>query len=278
VAEQEDNLARCSKGGYKMILERNIFEKIPERLTECRKIVPDGERECVWAEAGVIPYKLCDSNFDCINCSFDIVMRGGNELVPRRMLSKGGKICTHRFYSHCHTWAKVEEKAFVRIGIDDFGQNILGPIEKICMPLRDEKIGRKSIRIKARGLIIPLVPPVEGYVEEVNEHLINQPQLANRSPYEKGWLVLLRPTQLVKNLKKLFYGPAAIHWFEVEMYRLAALITSEINQKVDKQLGMTLPDGGLPDFEMLSELPQSIRKRVIEQCFLYCHTNDKFKD
>lgn len=268
----------CSKGGEKMILEKKLFERIPERLTGCRKIVPDGEQECVWAEAGVIPYKLCDLGFDCINCSFDIVMRGGKELIPKRVLCTGGKICTHRFYSHCHTWAKVEENAFVRIGLDDFGQNILGPIEKICLPLRDEKIGKKSIRLKARGLNIPLMPPVEGYVEKVNEDLTNQPQLANTSPYENGWLVLLRPTRLVKNLKKLFYGAAAIQWFEVEMYRLAALITTEINRKVDKQLGITLPDGGLPDFDMLNELPQSITKRVMEQCFLYCHTHDTFKE
>ena len=258
-------------------LGKNVFERIPERLDEYRKIVPAGEKECVWAEAGVVPYKLCDSMLDCANCSFDIVMRGGNELIPRRIHSQGGKVCTHRFYSHCHSWAQVEDKAFVRIGIDDFGQNILGPIEKICLPLKDEKIGRKSIRIKARGLIIPLTPPVDGYVEEVNEDLINYPHLANKSPYEKGWLVLLRPTRLVKNLKKLFYGTDAIQWFDVEMYRLAALITSEINRKVNRQLGMTMPDGGLPDFDILKELPINITKRIMEQCFLYCHTSDKFK-
>jgi glycine cleavage system H lipoate-binding protein len=259
-------------------LGKSPIERIPERLDKYRKTVPHGEKECVWAEAGVVPYKLCDSHFDCTNCSFDIVMRGGNELIPRRVLSRGGKLCLHRFYHHCHTWAQVEEKAFVRIGIDDFGQNILGPIEKICLPLREEKIGKKSIRIKARNAIIPLTPPVDGYVEEVNEDLISQPQLVNNSPYEKGWLVLLRPTRLVRNLKKLFYGTAAIQWFEVEMYRLAALITAELNRKVDKQLGMTLPDGGLPDFDILKELPPGITKRVLEQCFLYCHTNDKYKD
>ena len=258
-------------------LEKNMFEKIQKRLDVYRKTVPDGENECVWAGAGVVPYKLCDSHFDCTNCSFDIVMRGGKELIPRRMSSRGGELCAHRFYSHCHTWAQVEEKAFVRIGIDDFGQNILGPIEDICLPLKEEKIGKKSIRIKARGSIISLMPPVEGYVEEVNEDLISQPQLVNKSPYEKGWLVLIRPTGLVQSLKKLFYGTAAIQWFDVEMYRLAALVTSELNNGMGEELGMTLPDGGLPDFEILKELPPSITKRVIEQCFLYCHTKDKFK-
>jgi len=259
-------------------LGKNLFERIPERLNEYRKIVPDGEKECVWAEAGVVPYKLCDSQFDCPNCSFDIVMRGGNELIPRRVISRGGKLCPHRFYHHCHTWAQVEAKAFVRIGIDDFGQNILGPIEKICLPLKDEKIGKKSIRIKARNTIISLTPPVDGYVEEVNEDLINQPQLANTSPYEKGWLVLLRPTRLVRNLRHLFYGTAARQWFDVEMFRLAALISSQLHKSEDDQLFMTLPDGGLPDFAILDKLPPNITKSVLEKCFLYTNTNDKSKE
>jgi glycine cleavage system H lipoate-binding protein len=172
----------------------------------------------------------------------------------------------------------VEAKAFVRIGIDDFGQNILGPIEKICLPLRDEKIGKKSIRIKARNTIIPLTPPVDGYVEEVNEELISQPQLANTSPYEKGWIVLLRPTRLVRNLKHLFYGAAAIQWFDLEMFRLAALISSQLNTHSDDELFMTLPDGGLPDFDILNKLPPEITRKVLEQCFLYSYTNDKFKE
>jgi glycine cleavage system H protein len=258
-------------------VEKNRYERIPERLDEYRKVVPAGEKECVWADAGVVPYKLCDSHLDCTNCSFDIVMRGGDDLIPRRVRSRGGELCTHRFYSHRHTWAQVEEKGYVRIGIDDFGQNILGPIEKICLPLRDEKIGKKSIRIKARGSIIPLIPPVDGYVVEVNEDLAQQPELANICPYEEGWLVLIRPTRLVKNLHKLFYGTATIQWFDVEMYRLAALINAELNHGADEELGMTMPDGGLPDFDILDKLPRATTKKVMEQCFLYCHTNDKCK-
>ena len=257
-------------------INKSPSTRILKRQNEYRKVVPDGEMECVWAEAGVVPYKLCDSHFDCTNCSFDIVMRGGNELIPRRVRSSGGELCTHRFYSHYHTWAQVEEKGHVRIGIDDFGQKTLGPIEEICLPLRDEKVGKKSIRIKARGSIIPLIPPVDGYVVEVNEDLAQQPELANNHPYEEGWLVLIRPTRLVKNLNTLFYGTAAIQWFDVEMYRLAALISAELNHGADN-LGMTLPDGGLPDFNILNELPPDITKKVLEQCFLYCHTKDKFK-
>lgn len=259
-------------------IDKNPSARIQKRRNEYRKVVPDGEVECVWAEAGVVPYKLCDFHFNCTNCSFDIVMRGGNQLISKRISSRGGELCAHRFYSHYHTWAQVEEKAFVRIGIDDFGQNIMGPIEKICLPLKDEKIGKKSIRIKARGTIISITPPVDGYIVDVNEDLAQQPELTNICPYEKGWLVLLRPTRLVKSLNTLVYGTAAIQWFDVEMHRLATLISAELNHDTDDELGITLPDGGLPDFDILDELPQEITKRVLEQCFHHCPRNDKFKD
>ena len=97
------------------------------------------------------------------------------------------------------------------------------------------KTGRLLNVITSYSIHYTKLYDVDGYVEEVNEDLINYPHLANKSPYEKGWLVLLRPTRLVKNLKKLFYGADAIQWFDVEMYRLAALITSEINRKVNRQ-------------------------------------------
>ena len=31
---------------------------------------------CVWMEAGVVGYKLCDREFDCDHCPFDAALRG----------------------------------------------------------------------------------------------------------------------------------------------------------------------------------------------------------
>jgi glycine cleavage system H lipoate-binding protein len=38
---------------------------------ESMKIVPPGKKKCVWMEAGVVSYKLCDHNFDCTTCVYD---------------------------------------------------------------------------------------------------------------------------------------------------------------------------------------------------------------
>jgi glycine cleavage system H lipoate-binding protein len=38
------------------------------------KIIPTGERKCIWMDAGVVSYKLCTSQFQCQICEFDRAM------------------------------------------------------------------------------------------------------------------------------------------------------------------------------------------------------------
>ena len=38
---------------------------------ESMRIVPPGKKKCVWMEAGVVSYKLCDNNYDCPTCVYD---------------------------------------------------------------------------------------------------------------------------------------------------------------------------------------------------------------
>lgn len=39
------------------------------------KIVPAGERKCIWMESGVISFKLCNNNYNCETCRFDQAMQ-----------------------------------------------------------------------------------------------------------------------------------------------------------------------------------------------------------
>lgn len=38
------------------------------------KVIPVGERKCIWMEAGVVSYKLCTNQFQCNSCQFDRAM------------------------------------------------------------------------------------------------------------------------------------------------------------------------------------------------------------
>ena len=36
--------------------------------------VIESKQSCIWTDAGVVQFKLCDSNFDCYSCQFDRAM------------------------------------------------------------------------------------------------------------------------------------------------------------------------------------------------------------
>lgn len=38
------------------------------------KVIPTGERKCIWMDAGVVTYKLCTNHYQCTTCDFDMAM------------------------------------------------------------------------------------------------------------------------------------------------------------------------------------------------------------
>ena len=50
--------------------------------------------------------------------------------------------------------------------------------------------------------------PISGVVLEVNGELSDAPELVNKSPYEKGWITMIRPDDLKKDLPSLMKSEA----------------------------------------------------------------------
>lgn len=232
-----------------------------------RKIIPNGDMECIWASAGVVPYKLCDANFDCTSCAFDLVMRGGYKLNFQQMTRRGCRYSPSFFYHSGHTWAMVEENAHVRIGIDDLGQKLLGRIQEISLPEPGGLLSQdRCIAVKGRGTVVSFLTPVEGYVIKTNEKLLKEPSLINLAPYGSGWCVLLQPTRLAKNLQQLLYGTTALNWFDDETVRLYGLFIEEFDM-VQPDVGVTWQDGGVLNFELLDKMRPERIKVLLEQFF-----------
>ena len=52
----------------------------------------ENKKRCIWMDAGVIDFKLCDSDFDCLSCEFDRAMtESATQQIARRQLS--GEAC-----------------------------------------------------------------------------------------------------------------------------------------------------------------------------------------
>jgi glycine cleavage system H protein len=97
-------------------------------------------------------------------------------------------------YSRSDEWVRVEGDQ-ATIGITDYAQDQLGDIVYLELPwdagqtvTHEQKFGDiESVKATSE-----LVSPVSGEVTSVNEALKDQPELINDSPYEDGWMLVVK--------------------------------------------------------------------------------------
>jgi hypothetical protein len=78
--------------------------------------------------------------------------------------------------------------------------------------------------------------PIEGKVLAVNETLLKDPGLVQRSPYAAGWILQVRPRNLQNSIRNLLPGTAAGGW--VDAARVA------ISRRSSPSLGALAHDVG----------------------------------
>jgi len=117
------------------------------------------------------------------------------------------------YYSEEYSWARVENGK-VRIGISDYAQKQLREIVFVELPSVGETITQPEPfgTVESVKAVSDLVAPVSGKIEEVNEEVGDKPELLNESPYDKGWLIVVSPTNLDADLKNLMDFNKAVEW------------------------------------------------------------------
>lgn len=107
-------------------------------------------------------------------------------------------IPTDRKYSKDHEWAIVGADGIARVGISDFAQDQLGDVVFVELPDAGTQLAQfqKMGEIESVKAVSDLMCPVAGEVVEVNSDVVNKPELLNEDPYEQGWLVKVRVSDL----------------------------------------------------------------------------------
>ncbi len=131
-------------------------------------------------------------------------------------------VMVKRYMHPGHTWMRQTRDGDVVIGIDDFGQSVIGAVDELRLPrlLRRVRQGEVGWVVRHGNRVVPMRSPVTGWVIEKNEMVKNNPALVNSSPYGDGWLLKVRPTKLNFQLNNLFTGRAAIKWQDMERAEL----------------------------------------------------------
>ena len=96
-------------------------------------------------------------------------------------------------YTKEHEWIRVEgEEAYV--GITDYAQSQLGDIVFVEVETEGDNLeaGDTFGSIEAVKTVSDLYMPVSGEVLEFNSELEDQPDLVNKDPYGKGWIIKVK--------------------------------------------------------------------------------------
>ncbi|HKJ43613.1 MAG TPA: glycine cleavage system protein GcvH [Sunxiuqinia sp.] len=93
-------------------------------------------------------------------------------------------------YTKEHEWVRVERDV-VYVGITDFAQGELGDIVFVEIETEGEELdnGDTFGTVEAVKTVSDLFMPVGGKVVEFNTELEDEPELVNKDPYGKGWMI-----------------------------------------------------------------------------------------
>ena len=92
-------------------------------------------------------------------------------------------------YTKQHEWAR-QENSIAAVGLSDYAQDKLGEIVFVELPDvgSEVKAGKSAAVIESVKAVADLYAPVDGKVTEVNEALLDQPEVINQDPYGEGWV------------------------------------------------------------------------------------------
>ncbi len=117
------------------------------------------------------------------------------------------------YYSTDFEWIKIEGDK-VRMGVTDYAQKSLRDIVYAELPSAGTEVRQKEPygTVESVKAVSDLVAAISGTVEEVNEEVQSKPELLNEDPYEKGWLVVVKPANLQAELANLMDFDKAVEW------------------------------------------------------------------
>ena len=143
------------------------------------------------------------------------------------------------YYAPWHTWAKLQPDRVLRVGMDDFAQNLVGEITGVELPQKGTfiKEGEPAWKVLSKNWAVEFLSPVSGEIVDVNEKLAKECEALKKDPYKTGWVIAVKPgDDVYEDLDSLIKGDNAITWITAELDKL--------HSSVEEEMGVTIADGG----------------------------------
>jgi glycine cleavage system H protein len=225
-----------------------------------RPVVPPEEQRCVWMNAGLLTYQLCDRDLDCESCPLDVALRAhfghaGTAASAEAPPTPPTSLPADRRYSDHHCWVKAEGKGLprtARIGLEPALAAALPGVRGVVPPLPGDTARQGDVHfwLVTDGGTFPLPAPLGGRLLGVNPALADEPQLVTSRPLDEGWLYEMAIEDGDSGFATLLGAPEAAAAYGEDARRFRVELRRALH--VGSGTVPALADGGAP----LGELPQ----------------------
>jgi glycine cleavage system H protein len=100
-----------------------------------------------------------------------------------------------RKYTKDHEWIMVESGSLALVGITQYAQEQLGDVVFVDIIAVGSTVsqGGKLGEIESVKAVSDLFSPVIGEIVEINNQIMDHPELINEDPHGRGWVVRITP-------------------------------------------------------------------------------------
>ena len=222
-------------------------------------LIPPGDLKCVWMEAGVLAYQLCERQYECESCPLDAALRAHfNRGVPAEKAAEHpaqerAALAEDRRYSRGHCWVRrvestgADETPRWRVGLEPGLAAALLRTRSVVLPAVGESLrrGQMHLWVVVDGGTFGVVAPLDGTVRASNVRLAERPSLVGSAPMDDGWLYEVEVPRSEPQWAGLMEASTAERGYSSKASRFQAELSKALNAR-HHAVGETLADGGAP--------------------------------
>ena len=121
------------------------------------------------------------------------------------------------YFSKDFEWIKIEGDK-IRMGITDYAQKSLREIVYAELPSTGTQVkqGEPYGTLESVKAVSDLIAAASGTILEVNEEVQSKPETLNEDPYGKGWLLMVKPSNLQAELLNLMDFDKSVEWHKAQ--------------------------------------------------------------
>ena len=96
-------------------------------------------------------------------------------------------------YTREHEWVRIDGNEAI-IGITDYAQDQLGEIVYVELPQEGEEFAQGDAFgiVESVKAVSDVLVPLSAHIMEINDPLVESPEILNDDPYGEGWMIKVR--------------------------------------------------------------------------------------